>query len=119
MQASSKRRISSIFLNALRQSSRDNTGIIAGAPCGLGFEWAWLGSIEMTSGPMVGPDLFPFRFDLGAHRLGKGTSGMQSASARNVGCGGDVVLQHHVLALDVGMIGQGGAEQRLRIGVQR
>jgi hypothetical protein len=33
MHASSKRRISSIFLNASRQPSRDKTGIIAGAPC--------------------------------------------------------------------------------------
>src|ERR1041385_3930863 len=72
-------------------------------------------SIKMTRGPMIGADLFPFWFDLGTDRLGKWAPRMQAAPLRNISRGRDIVLQHDGLPLEVGMVGQRGTEQGLRV----
>src|SRR5215510_2251003 len=102
-----------------RDSLRGTTRGSLLALLAVGFEYEWVGSVEMTGGPMVGPNLFPFRFDLGAHRLGERAARMQPASARDMGRCGDVVLQHDVLALDIGVIRQGGGKQGLGVRMQR
>ena len=72
--------------------------------------------VQVTGHHMIGRDLFGYRFDLSALRLGKRTARVEAAAGGRVNRRRHFPGQDHLLAHDVRVARQGRGEERLRIG---